>query len=75
MLNPNTYSVSGEFIVPEGHYFVMGDNRDHSNDSRIWGFVPEGNLVGKATMVWLHWDFRENGTGFDVSRIGQKISN
>ena len=76
MTNPSsTYTVNGEIVVPEGHYFVMGDNRDHSNDSRLWGFVPEENLVGKATRVWLHWDFRTGGTGFDFSRIGNKISN
>ena len=76
MTNPSSaYSINGEITVPEGHYFVMGDNRDHSNDSRVWGFVPEQNLVGKATRVWLHWDFRSDGTGFDPSRIGNKISN
>jgi signal peptidase I len=45
-----------ELEVPEGHYFTLGDNRDHSNDSRYWGFVPEENIVGRAFAVWMHWD-------------------
>ncbi|MBH8580386.1 signal peptidase I [Halomonas pacifica] len=45
-----------ELVVPEGHYFTLGDNRDHSNDSRYWGFVPEENIVGRAFAVWMHWD-------------------
>lgn len=68
------HSADGELFVPAGHYFVMGDNRDHSSDSRVWGFVPEENLVGKAVMIWMHWDWRSNGSGLDVSRIGTRIS-
>jgi signal peptidase I len=43
-------------VVEPGHYFMMGDNRDNSSDSRIWGQVPERDIVGKAFAVWMHWD-------------------
>ena len=62
-----------EVRVPEGHFLMVGDNRDDSNDGRCWGFVPEQNLVGKAFFIWMSWDWQRSGfIAFDrLGRIGE----
>jgi signal peptidase I len=59
-------------VVPAGEYLMVGDNRDNSDDGRVWGFVPDANLVGKATYIWFNWDPQRSG-GPMWSRIGNKI--
>jgi signal peptidase I len=70
LLEPD--SAARTMVVPPNEYLMMGDNRDNSEDGRVWGYVPEDHLVGKATRVWFNWDWGRSG-GPLWSRIGQHI--
>ncbi|BCA96220.1 signal peptidase I [Legionella antarctica] len=65
-------SVDFDVVVPEGSYFMMGDNRDDSADSRYWGFVPDSYLRGKAFLVWMSWNGKTDNLRW--SRIGRLIN-
>ncbi|MFT6269703.1 MAG: signal peptidase I [Alphaproteobacteria bacterium] len=77
--DPRSIGGASTHIIPQGKYFVMGDNRDNSADSRRWGFVPEENIVGKAVFIWTSFEFERQEedflptfipTGIRFDRIG-----
>ncbi len=67
------YIQDGDLVIPPGHYFAMGDNRDHSKDSRYWGFVPRENIIGRP--AFIYWSF-DTPRGQEIpTTIGDRISS
>jgi len=68
----STHIVNGELVVPPGMYFMMGDNRDNSNDSRFWGFVPRENIIGTPVVIYMSIDAPEEV--WDPGHIGDRFA-
>ena len=69
---PDRNDTIEDLVVPPGHYLMIGDNRDNSSDGRVWGFVPEDHLVGRASRIWLNLPLGRSGWPY-WNRIGKRI--
>jgi signal peptidase I len=74
----SNHVVNGEIVVPPGEYFMMGDNRDNSRDSRFWGFVPRADIIGTPLIIYMSIDAPDPeevwGPGFAVQRFETYLS-